>query len=102
MPAPEFAQPLHLAATAQAFGEVTFHTRVLGCVERAIDVPRQQRLGLAFTTDRLSGTNAGSSCVLRLSPKEFLQLAARMNMRVFTVSTGQPTICAISRYAQPW
>ena len=43
----EFAQPLHLAATAQAFGEVTF-TRVLGCVERAVDVPRQQRLGLAF------------------------------------------------------
>ena len=85
-----------LGLATRAVGEVGFDAAQLRRVEALRHVPRQQGL------DRLVRVQVNDTCIAHNQPssrsanKAFSRRRA-WNMRVFTVSTGQSTICAISR-----
>ena len=92
----QLALPRQLGLAARALGEMGIDARALIGIERRADVPRQQ--GLHRLVDIAEGNDlpAHSQSSSRPASKVFKRRRA-WNMRVFTVSTGQPTISAISR-----
>ena len=96
------ALELEVGPTARAVPEVRLDLGALGGVEGAVGVPGQHRLHRAvlvaveMENARLHSQSSGSPASSARSRRR------PWNARVFTVSTGQSTIKAISAYGRSW
>ena len=94
--------PSQFGLAARAFGDMRFDAGAFLAIETRADVPRQQRLHLLMHVGaELDNPPAHSQSSIWPASKAF-SLRRAWNMRVFTVSTGQPTISLISRQPMPW
>src|SRR6476620_8854076 len=105
---PERLDPLpfqhQLIAAIGAGGEMGLDPFALGFFELAGRIPGEEFLRLVvrpisnvWVSDR-----HGQSQSAKLPGIAFLRRRRAWNTRVFTVSAGQPTMSAISRYPSPW
>src|SRR5262249_78466 len=96
----QYTQALDFLAARNAFRYVPFHPGTLRPLQRAIDQPGEKLVrfaALGMIERKQSHHHSPSSAI-----NTAFSLRRALNILVFTVSTGQPTISAISLYAQPW
>src|ERR1700674_59642 len=93
----ELAQQVELVLATNTFPEMPFHQRQLLAFQCSVHEPGQQFFcSLVYRVSEPQNLSTHSTSSIRLASSA-LSFRRAWNIRVFTVSIGQPMISAISR-----